>query len=309
MYTSLQIEPTNRCNLKCRVCWHTLNPVENPAALDFCRFKAIIEQFTDMEDLNLQGLGEPFLAPHLLEMIAYARDRKVTVWLATNLNTDIDEKFAREIVASGLSKIRVSIDAANQRDYAAVKAGGDFRRVIANIELMNRAKKECASELPLLAFNIIAMKRNLRDIKNILRLAHKLGVREVALIPLVVFGRGLAVAQEALVNNVALVNKHIGEIRKTARELGVKLEEGISATRHPQELGFKAEEKPKCRYSCYVDCRGNLYPCCNVKYSFGSFDGTGLSGMLKSDSYRFFQENILAKNLDCLSCSKILNQD
>jgi MoaA/NifB/PqqE/SkfB family radical SAM enzyme len=309
MYKSLQIEPTNKCNLKCRVCWHTLTPIEKKGVLDFALFKVIIDQFANIEDLNLQGLGEPFLTPDLLKMIAYARDKKIAVWLASNLNTDMDERFARQVVDSGLAKIRISIDAANQRDYARIKKGGDFKKVIANIRLVNKVKKEYASSLPVLAFNTIAMKRNIRDIENILRLAHELDIGEIALIPLVVFDKGIAVQEESLSNNIDLVAKYIGEIHRTAEELGVKLEEGISAMHHPDEMGLKGEAKAKCSRSYYVDYSGNLYPCCNVKYHFGCFGNEGLVGMLKGHRFRFFQENILNRNLDCQSCMRILNKD
>lgn len=307
-YQSLQIEPTNRCNLKCRVCWHTLGDIKEYGDLDFDSFKTIFDQFNGIADVNLQGLGEPFLAPDLLNMISYAKYKKVDVWLASNLNFNIDEKFARSIVKSGLTKIRISIDASTEKEYARIKRNGSLSKVINAVRLISRIKRELSSKLPVLAFNTIAMKRNIKDLSNIIKLAHSLQINEIALIPLVIFDKGLATKKQSLNNNIPIVNKYIPKVFRVAQDLGIKLEEGISAMMHPEEMGLESNAKPKCTYSCYIDCFGFLYPCCNVKYSFGNCKNNTIYEIFKSDRYLFFKEKILQKKSDCLSCMQILNR-
>ena len=72
-YRELQIEPTNRCNLHCSICSHTL--LENPKERDltFPEFKLILEKLknNNIERVFLQGLGEPFLNRELNAMILY----------------------------------------------------------------------------------------------------------------------------------------------------------------------------------------------------------------------------------------------
>lgn len=308
-YKSVQIEPTNRCNLKCRICWHTFGGIKKFGDMNFNLFKTIINQFNGITDLNLQGLGEPFLAPNLLNMVVYANDKGINVWLASNLNFDImDEKFIHDIIRSGLTKIRISIDASNEKKYADVKKGGFLGKAIDAIYSINKAKKKYSSNLPVLAFNTVAMKRNVKDLKNIIELAHRLDIREIALIPLVIFNKGIATNEESLSNNLPLVNKYINGIIKTAQDLDIKLEEGISAMVHPKEMGLKSVVTTKCVSSCYVDCFGFLYPCCNVKYSFGNFKNDNLFRMINNDKYLFFKDNILEKRINCVSCMEILNK-
>jgi len=306
-YRSLQIEPTNRCNLKCRVCWHTLGAPKGYGDLSFDLFKTIFSQFDGIQDLNLQGLGEPFLSQDLLNMISHVKHKKVDVWLTSNLNIDIDEKFARSIVKSGLTKIRISIDASSEKEYGKIKKRGSFKKVINAIRLINRIKSELSSDFPILAFNTIAMKRNIKDLQNIIKLAHSLGIYEIALIPLVIFNKGIATKNESLDNNIPLLREYTDGIFKTAQDLGIKLEEGISAVVHPKEMGLKTNEKPKCTYGCFVDCFGFLYPCCNVKYFLGNFRNENLSEMVNNGRYNFFEKNILQRKLGCSSCMEILN--
>ena len=307
-YRSVQIEPTNRCNLRCRACWHTLGDVKKSDNLNFSFFKIIIDQFNGIRDLNLQGLGEPFLAPDLLRMITYAAGKGISVWLTSNFNTDMNKEFAQEVVRSGIAKIRISVDASSENQYSYIKRGGSLQKVINAISLFNKVKNELSSNFPVLAFNTIAMKSNIKDLKNIIILAHSLDIREIALIPLVVFNKGLANKRESLSADITLVKQYIEEIYKTARELGIELEEGVSAMMLPKEMNLTRNEEPKCASGCYIDCLGFLYPCCNVKYFLGNFNDNRLIEMINSPRYQFFQENILTKKIDCASCMEILNK-
>ena len=152
------------------------------------------------------------------------------------------------------------------------------------------------------------MRRNISDLENLVKLAAHLEIKEIALIPLVIFHKGLAIEEESLDNNLFLVRKYIDRILTTARYVGVKVEEGISVKVHPREMRLQSKSIPKCVYSCYIDCFGFLYPCCNVTYSFGNFKELSLSQMLTSNRFLFFKENVLEKRLTCETCVKFLNK-
>ena len=46
-------------------------------ALGYERFRQIVDELPQLERLTLQGLGEPLLAPRLIDMVAYAAARGI----------------------------------------------------------------------------------------------------------------------------------------------------------------------------------------------------------------------------------------
>jgi len=71
--TSIQIEPVGQCNLRCQMCSIQFRqdgpPYGPPAFMDFETFVYIIDQFADLRELHLQGLGEPMMHPRFFDMV------------------------------------------------------------------------------------------------------------------------------------------------------------------------------------------------------------------------------------------------
>ena len=77
--TNIQLEPVGQCNLRCQMCSIQFRqdgpPYGPPAFMDFEQFTRIIDQFTGLKELHLQGLGEPMMHPRFFDMVTYAADR------------------------------------------------------------------------------------------------------------------------------------------------------------------------------------------------------------------------------------------
>lgn len=60
----LQVEVTSACNLRCATCLVRYRPPVNKlaGALDEGLFRRLVDDLSELEDLTLQGLGEPILA-------------------------------------------------------------------------------------------------------------------------------------------------------------------------------------------------------------------------------------------------------
>jgi len=82
----LSLDTTARCNLKCGHCLHG-NP-ENLHKPQYCdltmdTFRQILDRFPHAISVSLGG-GEPFLNPHLFDMIHLAHERRMRVHINTN---------------------------------------------------------------------------------------------------------------------------------------------------------------------------------------------------------------------------------
>jgi len=116
------IEPTNACNLGCKMCSRKSmqRPVTTMSLTD-CR--KVIDDLASLgiyPRLTFTGSGEPLLDPHLEEKICYAKKHGFNVSIITNA-TLLDRIRSRSIMASGLDRIQFSIDSIRQSVYDQIR--------------------------------------------------------------------------------------------------------------------------------------------------------------------------------------------
>ena len=120
----LQVEPVGQCNLRCQMCPIQFRqdgpPHGPPAFMDFDVFTRLIDQFPDLEELQLQGLGEPMMHPRFFDMVAHAVRRGIRVGTNTNL-TLLNARRAELCVTSGLGELHASIDGATAAVYDRIR--------------------------------------------------------------------------------------------------------------------------------------------------------------------------------------------
>ena len=96
---TIQIEPTNRCNLNCKQCFrYDLSSKRAVGDMEFEVFKKIIKQFKYVFDVSLIGLGESFLNKNLFRMIDLLSAKNIDVSLTTN-GTVYNEKIINQSIS------------------------------------------------------------------------------------------------------------------------------------------------------------------------------------------------------------------
>src|SRR4051812_28701653 len=181
----LQVEVSGACNLRCRMCLVRYAPAvgRREGALAYEDFLALVDSVPQLKRLTLQGLGEPLLSPHLLEMIRHAARRGVHVGFNTN-GVLLSRAVAKALVAAGTSHVHVSLDGASAATYEDVRHGtghaprpGQFERVVANLRGLLAARGEARRPRVVLVF--VAMRRNVEELEPLVDLAADLGVDEL----------------------------------------------------------------------------------------------------------------------------------
>src|SRR3954464_5788206 len=121
--TYLQLEPVGQCNLRCQMCPIQLRsdgPSNRTATFTSIElFKRIVDQFTDLSHLHLQGMGEPMLHPRFFDMNQSAVGKGHRVSINTNL-TVLSPKRAARSRDSGLDCINVSGPPGNPESEVAI---------------------------------------------------------------------------------------------------------------------------------------------------------------------------------------------
>lgn len=145
---SVYIQPSNRCNLKCRMCSIFSDDLSGRAGepaqfLDENLFLKVAREAAGRECvLAPTGGGEGFLHPRLIEMLASAKQLGVkNLFIDTNAVLLTDE-LTRSLVASGIDAISISIDALTEETYRQVRCNPHFQRVMNTAETILKLRGE-----------------------------------------------------------------------------------------------------------------------------------------------------------------------
>ncbi|HEV2661356.1 MAG TPA: radical SAM protein, partial [Ktedonobacteraceae bacterium] len=180
--TYMQIEPVGQCNLRCQMCSIQFRqdgpPYGPPAFMSFDTFTNSVDQFVGLEELHLQGLGEPMMHPRFFEMVEYAAQKGIRVTTNSNV-TLLNDRRAERCVTSGLDCLYISIDAATAETYERIRVRAHFERVVANLERIVSARQRLGSVTPRLRIVMVIMRQNLHELPDLVRMAHQLSVESI----------------------------------------------------------------------------------------------------------------------------------
>ncbi|HYF28303.1 MAG TPA: radical SAM protein [Baekduia sp.] len=322
----LQVEVTGACNLRCRMCLVRYAPAVGRAegALSYEQFLELVDALPALQRLTLQGLGEPLLSPHLLDMVRHAAARGVHVGFNTN-GTLLSPARARALVQAGAAHVHVSLDGARAATYEDVRHGvaatprpGQFARVVANLRGLVAARRDAGSATPYIALVFVAMRRNVEELPELVDLAADVGVDEIWVQNLShVFSDTDAAGRYAAMRRYAADEALFADERAAGRALEVF----AAARARAGELGVhlrlpRLEERETDRGPCswpwegaYVTHRGEVQPCCMVmgsdRATLGRLQDDAFDAIWHGEAYRRFRRGLLDGSPPevCAGCS------
>lgn len=288
---AISIEPTTSCNLRCPECPSGLRSFTRPTGmLDPELFEKIIDDVhRHVNYLTFYFQGEPYLHPKFLDMVAYARTKKIYTATSTNAHFLTDEK-AKKTIESGLDRLIISIDGTTQDTYRQYRVGGNLDKVIQGAKNIVKWKKELKSSTPYIIFQYLVVKPNEHQVDDVKNLAREIGVDEVIL-------------KTAQIYNYKHGNPLIPENEKYSRYK--KLEDGTYA--------IKSELNNSCWklwHSCVFTWDGKVLPCCfdkDAKYVMGNIKDNNFSTIWEGKAYQLYRSKLVRsrKEIDiCANCSE-----
>ena len=315
---------TGACNLRCRMCLVRYAPAigKREGALAYEQFLELVDGLSHLRRLTLQGLGEPLLSPHLLDMVGYAAERDIEVGFNTN-GTLLSRRTAERLVEIGCGWLHVSLDGATAATYEDVRHGtdlrphpGQFDRVLANLRGVVEAR--AGGGHPRIQIVFVAMRRNIAELPDLVSLAADIGVDSVWVQNLShdfgdtrPYGTYRAIrkyaAQEALFDTDAAAAKNaFARAAECAETHGLELR--LPALK---ERGRNGDGRG-CGWpwdSAYVTHRGEVQPCCMVmgsdRATMGRLADEPFEGIWHADAYREFRAALLTDDPPavCRGCS------
>ncbi len=263
---SIYVEPTTRCNERCRQCPRTWLPRDDDRDLSYDDFRRIVDQFPALERVVLHGLGEPLLNEDLPRMIRHLKERGAHVLFNSN-GILLTAERGEALEDAGLDEYRLSMDAATRNTYAAIRGVDAFDTVLGNVRAFLERQRALGATAPAVSLWFTGMRRNLHELPALVDLASDTGINEIYLQRLVFFEEGLAQSGQSLFrratpDELALV----GRCERTCRERGIVFKAAGTAT-PVESLQGDSGKRPwsgcgRPYSSTYITAGGDVLSCC-----------------------------------------------
>ena len=279
-----QIEPTAACNLACPMC--TVNHrADTTRHLTLAQFQALVQQLPGLEELHLQGLGEPMLNPEFFEMVEWASARGIRVSANTNLTLLTPER-AQRCIDSGLHALSVSIDAADRDIYESIRVQASFDKVMRNLGRLAAVRERAGERGPQVRLVMVLMRRTLDQLAPVLRLAQRHGVHTVQVQRL-----SSDLEQAALPARYIPIRDHVRQAELVPADLAHARAVFSHASRLAAALGITLHlprlspnpQPARCTWpweQLYLTAGGDMLPCCMAgtpdRANFGNVEDDGV---------------------------------
>jgi len=174
---TLDINPTDKCNLRCIHCWQrAFKKIDSSYELSNEKLLQTIKEAIKIgvEEFEITGGGEPLVRKELtLRMMEVIKKNKKFGNITTN-GVSFDSENIKKIVKIGWDRITFSLDGPDEKTNDSIRGKGSFENAIKSIDLFNQMKKKVKSEVPVLKFNVVVNKKNYNKIGKMIELAKKL---------------------------------------------------------------------------------------------------------------------------------------
>ena len=167
------IEITTRCNLDCIYCARKFIRPETKE-MKRAQFNRLLDLLPHAYRVTIVGLGEPLLHPGLADFVNDIERRKRRSGIVTNA-MNLDKEKSETVLQAGLSSVAFSLDAAEPKTLAKLRAGSDFSQIIDNIKRFMAISRKRKSTISSAVFSAISQS-SVDELDGLADLVSNLGV-------------------------------------------------------------------------------------------------------------------------------------
>lgn len=254
--TCLDYETVAKCNLKCAMCAcdETLNKFQNTRESGMAKTWPLYERLLPYASkIVLHTSGEVLMGQDFWKALTlterYEQEHSLETEIFSNGLLLTPEKI-KQVLESSLTDIVISVDAATEKTYKRIR-GGDFKKLIENINNLVNENKKCHDKLRI-AMGFVIMRENIEELPSFVHLAASLGVETITFWPL--FSTGIDMPkkeregftfyykQQMLIYYPHLTMAKVNEAKEIAEKLNVRI--GVSPHFATEYSGFKHADIP-----------------------------------------------------------------
>ena len=158
----LDIEVTNRCNLKCVFCDKLpYLSLDQMGDMDEHVYRKIIDEgeMYRLCSIKLSYRGEPLLHKKLPDMVAYAKRKDIIdVYFNTN-GMLLTETLSKKLIDAGLDRISVSIEGNDPVAFEHERKGADFNKILSHIDGLVELRERMGVRHPMIRVQTVSLPR------------------------------------------------------------------------------------------------------------------------------------------------------
>ncbi len=186
--------PTNRCNLRCAICWQRyveeFGEVDYRSELPDQRLLDMIDEGADLgvRDWRFIGGGEPLVRGDLvMALCEKIRAKGMNGSIQTNA-TRFSPETIQTLIRIGWGLIIASLDGPTAEINDAIRSEGSFESATKNLRLFSELKRAAGVTHPYMSVNMVVTNLNYDKMEEMVRLTHELGCNELTPLKLTVQG-------------------------------------------------------------------------------------------------------------------------
>ena len=163
----VQIEVTNRCNLRCIFCSHALEEMEEGSLSDEL-VEPLLELTRSAQEVILFGYGEPLLAKSFYRFLEECRAARLSFYTNGVLLTKAKAEEVFSHARRPIFSITFSVDGATAATYDSIRGEGNFERVLHNIKDVAAVRGK--EPYPRFYAEFVACRRTIEELPDAVRL-------------------------------------------------------------------------------------------------------------------------------------------
>lgn len=255
---TVQIEASSNCNLRCPSC--SLSREVNPGRhISPDEFTTILDRlpFTPPA-ISLNGIGEPLINPHFLELVDILGRRGIDCTFFTNGTLLVPHLRGAILDRLNVSYVGISCDGAHRETFESLRFGAKFETWKSFVKEFLAAAHARAARPVQTVMSTVVSRRNLNELPEIVELAAELGFSAVQFADVM--------PNDEVAAALALMEADRRKLDLTAlQRRGEKL--GVDVTAYLRRRG----RPPKARFNCFqpweymmISAEGDILPCCAI---------------------------------------------
>lgn len=123
----------------------------------------------------MAGYGDVFASKYYQELL-YGNKKRQDLFLITNGNLFTEDKFDRLLPCYENIDIYISIDAACEETYNKLRPGGNWSKLMQNLEMLARKKRE--GKIRFFRIQMVVQGDNYKEIPDFVRMGENLNVSD-----------------------------------------------------------------------------------------------------------------------------------
>ena len=272
--TSIQIEATSKCNLRCPSCSHSreagagehLTPDILETIIDRLPFTPAI--------VRLSGIGEPLLNPQFLTLVDVLAARSIDCDFITN-GTLLTPTMREELLSRpNIAEVIISCDGAHKETFERCRLGASFERWCEFVgDFLAETNRDPRPTLRITS-STVASRQNLGEIADVIRFGARLGFdRMMILAPIPVDEISASLCPSSA--EMATVSRD--RLEATAAAAGVEIGCAFARSSVPPV------SIPRCLQpweGLFIRATGDVSSCCAL---FGSDRASVMGNILEQD--------------------------